>query len=109
MPPALSLHHVVRRYRAGIPGCNASIEVLRDVSLEVRAGEIVGLSGAAGSGKSTLLLCCAGRLRPDGGTISWFGAVSRSGLHPAGIAGSGNPDISDVPAKAAAIGKLLSA
>ena len=86
MPPALSLHHVVRRYRAGIPGCAASIEVLRDVSLEVHAGEIVGLSGAGGSGKSTLLLCCAGRLRPDGGTISWFGAVSRSGLHPAGIA-----------------------
>lgn len=42
---------------------------LRDVSLAVRAGEIVAVTGASGCGKSTLLHCLSGILRPDAGDV----------------------------------------
>jgi heme exporter protein A len=47
--------------------------VLRGVTLQVRAGETVGLLGANGSGKSTLLRICGTLLRPSAGTARVFG------------------------------------
>jgi branched-chain amino acid transport system ATP-binding protein len=43
--------------------------VLQDLSLEVRAGEMVALLGANGAGKSTTMQAMSGLLRPVGGTI----------------------------------------
>ncbi|MGW1323173.1 ABC transporter ATP-binding protein [Streptomyces antibioticus] len=43
--------------------------ILRDVSLEARAGDIVGLVGPNGSGKSTLLRTVYRSLRPAGGVV----------------------------------------
>jgi rhamnose transport system ATP-binding protein len=44
-----------------------------DVSLEVRAGEIVALFGLVGSGRSALLECLFGVRRPERGTIALAG------------------------------------
>jgi ABC-2 type transport system ATP-binding protein len=45
-------------------------EALKDVSLEVRVGEAVGIIGHNGSGKSTLLKCMAKILTPNSGEIA---------------------------------------
>jgi iron(III) transport system ATP-binding protein len=42
---------------------------LREVSLQIKAGEFFVLLGSSGSGKTTLLRCIAGLERPDGGEI----------------------------------------
>lgn len=46
---------------------------LRGAGAELRAGEILAVTGASGSGKSTLLHCLAGIVRPDAGTVTYAG------------------------------------
>jgi putative ABC transport system ATP-binding protein len=47
---------------------------LQGVSIGVRAGEIVSVTGPRGSGKTTLLNCLSGQLTPRAGEI-WFNSV----------------------------------
>ncbi|GIJ45597.1 hypothetical protein Val02_24830 [Virgisporangium aliadipatigenens] len=49
--------------------------VLRDVALDVHAGEVLAIVGANGCGKSTLLKICAGMVSPDSGTVEIAGRV----------------------------------
>ena len=42
---------------------------VRDFSLEVRSGEIIGLAGLEGSGQQLVLKACAGLIRPKAGCI----------------------------------------
>jgi len=63
------------------------VDVLRDVSLSVRRGEVVGLIGPSGSGKSSLLRALVGLLRPRAGRVTVDGQAvdyaSRASLRAA--------------------------
>ncbi|MFE7274329.1 ABC transporter ATP-binding protein [Streptomyces sp. NPDC057623] len=48
-------------------------QALRGASVELRAGEILAVTGASGGGKSTLLHCLAGIVRPDAGSVTYDG------------------------------------
>jgi branched-chain amino acid transport system ATP-binding protein len=49
------------------------LEAVRDLSLEVRDGEFVGLFGRNGAGKSTFLMALAGFVPRVAGSVSWQG------------------------------------
>jgi heme exporter protein A len=47
--------------------------VLKGVSLDVRPGELMHVSGPNGTGKTTLLRVVSGLLRPENGSVAWQG------------------------------------
>ena len=49
------------------------VEVLKDISLKVEKGEVLGIIGPPGSGKSTLLRCATGLETADAGVINYDG------------------------------------
>ena len=58
---------------AGVSTFYGPIQALREVSLEVREGEIVTLIGANGAGKSTLMMTICGNPRARTGSITYAG------------------------------------
>jgi branched-chain amino acid transport system permease protein len=74
--PLLVVSHLVRRFRG--------LTALDDVSLTVRAGEILGIVGPNGSGKTTLFNVISGFYRPHGGTITLNGRPV-SGMRPSQV------------------------
>ena len=58
---------------SGIKKRFGELEVLRGVSLEVKAGEIVSIVGASGAGKTTLLQIMGTLLPADGGEVEIAG------------------------------------
>jgi branched-chain amino acid transport system ATP-binding protein len=61
---------------------------LKDINMDVREGEIVGLVGPNGAGKSTLINVIAGIYKPNSGKI-FFGGKNITGLSPDRICRSG--------------------
>jgi ABC-type lipoprotein export system ATPase subunit len=67
--PLLSLKALGKSYWRG----DSEVKVLRDVSLEVRAGEFTAVWGTRGSGKTTLLKLAARLEVPDSGAVCFNG------------------------------------
>jgi putative ABC transport system ATP-binding protein len=67
---------LTRRYGAD----DTAVDALRDVSLEIPAGELTAVMGPSGSGKSTLMHILAGLDRPTAGTVEIAGqGITRLG------------------------------
>ncbi|MEM3096391.1 MAG: ABC transporter ATP-binding protein [Nitrososphaerota archaeon] len=60
---ARNISHSYRTRKGGV------LEVIRDISLDVRYGEFLGIVGASGSGKTTFLKILAGLIKPDAGQV----------------------------------------
>ena len=56
------------------------IEVLEDISFDIKEGKFVSIIGPSGCGKSTLLKIIGGLLKPSGGTIECYGSATEEAL-----------------------------
>ena len=65
----------------GLTAGYGDLEAVRDISLEVRAGEVVALFGANGAGKTTTLLATVGVIQRLRGSVHWLGAPTQAPLH----------------------------
>lgn len=63
----IKLNHISKSF--------GTVDAVKDVSLEIKQGEIVCLIGPSGSGKSTVLRCIDGLEIPDSGTVEIFDEV----------------------------------
>ena len=63
--PILSIRHLSKRF--------GSLELLKDISFDVRKGEVVVVLGPSGSGKSTMLRCLNRLEEPTSGEIIFEG------------------------------------
>ncbi len=74
-PPLLQVEHLAAGY--------GRLEVIRDVNLEVRPGEVVACIGANGAGKTTTLRAISGMIRPRQGRVRMGGrdVTGRSAEH----------------------------
>jgi putative ABC transport system ATP-binding protein len=70
-PVVLEAHDLVKAFRLGA----RSVRALGGVSVAVRQGEYVGITGPSGSGKSTLLHILGGLDAQDSGTVSLEGVA----------------------------------
>jgi putative spermidine/putrescine transport system ATP-binding protein len=68
--PALSIRHLVKRF--------GDVTAVRDLTLDVTAGEFFTLLGPSGCGKSTTLMTIAGLEEPDAGEIILHGQAITS-------------------------------
>ena len=68
---ALDVEHVVKVFKDG----SKRVIAVDDVSIEVGAGEILGLVGESGSGKTTLANCVTGLYEADAGDLRFAGAT----------------------------------
>jgi putative ABC transport system ATP-binding protein len=69
----LSVHDVTKVFEEG----RQRVEVLKGITMDVAAGEVVALEGPSGSGKTTLLSIMGCILTPTSGTLTVAGAPVR--------------------------------
>jgi len=73
--PVVRIEHVSKHFGTG----TARVDALRDIDMDVHAGEVVGLMGPSGSGKTTLLNCIACIIEPSTGRMTLDGEVVYDG------------------------------
>ena len=81
----ISFRQTGKTYRA-LPLSGRAVRAVDDVTLDVGAGEVVGIAGPNGAGKSTLIALLLGFLRPTAGEVRIEGAEPRSWVKEHGIA-----------------------
>jgi lipoprotein-releasing system ATP-binding protein len=86
--PFVDARGITKRYRVGA----TTLTVLRDLDLQVEAGEMVAIVGASGVGKSTLLHVLGGLDRADAGSVS-VGDASLTGLPDADVVAFRNRNV----------------
>jgi putative ABC transport system ATP-binding protein len=69
--PAVRIDHLSKHFGSG----SSRVDALRNISMEVFPGQVVGLMGPSGSGKTTLLNCIACILEPSSGRLTLDGKV----------------------------------
>jgi lipopolysaccharide transport system ATP-binding protein len=84
---AETLLHAVRNPRAALGGTRETFYALKDISLNIRKGDAVGIIGANGAGKSTLLKILTRITAPTAGRVDLYGRVASllevgTGFHP---------------------------
>ncbi|MGB5485725.1 ABC transporter ATP-binding protein [Parasphingorhabdus sp.] len=65
MAEGIRIENIVKTYGSG----DTAVHALRGSSMQVEAGEVVGLIGPSGSGKSTLLKCLGAVIEPTSGRM----------------------------------------
>jgi NitT/TauT family transport system ATP-binding protein len=65
--PLIVAEHLTKTFP--LPEGKGTFTVLQDISVTIRAGEVVALLGRSGSGKSTLLRMLAGLIPPSNGVV----------------------------------------
>src|SRR6185312_12974336 len=78
--PLLDVQHIRKRF--------GGLVAVKDISLQIRPGEILGLIGPNGSGKSTVMKLILGIERPDAGQVL-LGSADVAGWPPHRIARAG--------------------
>lgn len=72
----------------GLHAAGHGVSALADVSLAVRAGEIVGVAGVSGNGQTELVEILSGMRQPSGGSVL-VGEADLAGADPAGMMRAG--------------------
>ncbi len=88
MSKLLEVRDLCKSYESG----DQELKILAGLSLEVGAGDMIGITGVSGSGKSTLLHLIGGMDKPDGGSIRILDK-ELAGLGPAALSDFRNKTI----------------
>lgn len=79
--PSLSIKNLSLRF--------GGLQILHDIALSLRAGEVLGLIGPNGAGKSALVNCICGLYSPRAGSEIVFNGTSLIAIPPHRVAGLG--------------------
>lgn len=74
-PPAITIQNLSKDFT--VPFRKEPVRALRDLSLQITAGEVYGLLGPNGSGKSTAMKILLGLVLPTAGSTAIFGISSK--------------------------------